>query len=193
MSDVWYYAEGQKSVGPLSLADLTAILSRVSNAKDVLVWRDGFEQWQRAATVAELAAFVNRPPKPPPLPPSPPSLPPTLPSGPSIVPATAKDHKDRASVYRVGPDKRSRNIIVAIALGLMVVIGWQYFVGYPQMERQRQEAQLKQQQQQAQVQSGAPQAQAASREAVIRSSPRVAMDTPRLVSSINLEAAGSTI
>jgi hypothetical protein len=52
MSDVWYYAEGEKSVGPLSLADLTAILSRVSNAKDVLVWRDGFEQWQRAATVA---------------------------------------------------------------------------------------------------------------------------------------------
>jgi YidC/Oxa1 family membrane protein insertase len=70
----------------------------------------------------------------------------------------------------------------------MVVIGWQYFVGYPQMERQRQEAQLKQQQQQAQTQPGAaPQAQAASREAVIGSSPRVAIDTPRLGGSINLK------
>jgi hypothetical protein len=41
MSDVWYYAEGDKSVGPLTLTQLKTILSRVSDAKDVLVWRDG--------------------------------------------------------------------------------------------------------------------------------------------------------
>jgi YidC/Oxa1 family membrane protein insertase len=113
-----------------------------------------------------------------------------------------------------------KNTILAIVLSLLVVVGWQYFVGYPQMERQRQEAQLKQQQQQAQTQqpgaaqsgssqSGTPQpgataptpevpgtpatgnataqAEAASREAVIGSSPRVAIETPRLGGSINLK------
>jgi YidC/Oxa1 family membrane protein insertase len=116
-----------------------------------------------------------------------------------------------------------KNTILAILLSLLVVVGWQYFVGYPQMERQRQEAQLKQQQEQAQTQTqaqpgaapsgsaqtgasqpgaaqptpevpGTPtagnastQAQAASREAVIGSSPRVAIDTPRLGGSINLK------
>jgi YidC/Oxa1 family membrane protein insertase len=107
-----------------------------------------------------------------------------------------------------------KNTILAIVLSLLVVVGWQYFIGYPQMERQRQEAQLKQQQQQGQVQpgvtqSGAPQpetaqpapevpgtptaagasaqAQAASREAVISSSPRVPINTPRLGGSINLK------
>ncbi len=58
----WYYAVGDKSIGPYSLADLTAILSRASNAKDVFVWQTGFEQWQRAGTVADLAAFVIKSP-----------------------------------------------------------------------------------------------------------------------------------
>ena len=71
MSDVWYYAEGDKSVGPLPLADLTAILSRVSNAKDVLVWRDGFSNWVKAENVPELASHVMKlqPPLPIYLPP----------------------------------------------------------------------------------------------------------------------------
>jgi YidC/Oxa1 family membrane protein insertase len=187
MSDAWYYADGEKPVGPLAFADLTAILSRVSNAEDVLVWRAGFEQWQRAVSVAELAAFVIKPPKPPHLPPPLPSLSSTLPSGPSIVSATEKDHKNPPSVYRAGLDKRSRNIIVAIVLGLMVVIGWQYFVGYPQMERQRQEAALKQQEQTKQPEQSHLQAVMLTREAVIAASPRIAIETPKLHGSVNLK------
>jgi hypothetical protein len=76
MSDIWYYALDDKEVGPLPLADLTAILARTSNPKDMLVWRAGFEKWQRAATVPELAAFIIKPPPPPPQPAS--SLPPIL-------------------------------------------------------------------------------------------------------------------
>src|SRR2546423_140895 len=72
MENVWHYAEGSKSVGPISVADLTTILSRVSNAKDVLVWRDGFSNWEKAENVPELAAFAI---KPPPLPNSPPPVP----------------------------------------------------------------------------------------------------------------------
>jgi len=106
-----------------------------------------------------------------------------------------------------------KNTILAIVLSLLVVVGWQYFVGYPQMQRQQQEAKLKQQEQ-TQVQpgasqptaaqpgaaqpgtpeapgvpnAGAPAAQtqaAASREAVISATPRIAIVTPRLGGSID--------
>ena len=49
-----------------------------------------------------------------------------------------------------------KNTIIAIVLSLIVVVGWQYFVGYPQMEKQREQALLKQQEQ-AQTQPGATQ------------------------------------
>ncbi len=44
----------------------------------------------------------------------------------------------------------NKNTIIAIVLSAIVLIGWQYFVGMPQMEKQRIEAQQKQQQQQQQ-------------------------------------------
>jgi YidC/Oxa1 family membrane protein insertase len=109
-----------------------------------------------------------------------------------------------------------RNTILAIVLSLIVVVGWQYFVGYPQMEKQRREALLKQQEQ-SQSQPGAatpgtpatpatpaPQAgappvpgapaaaapsQTATREAVIGASAHVAIETPRLNGSIDLKGA----
>jgi YidC/Oxa1 family membrane protein insertase len=107
----------------------------------------------------------------------------------------------------------SKNTILAVVLSILVVAGWQYFIGYPQMEKQRQEAALKQQEQ-TQVQPGAtqpaagqpgaapaapavpgtpsdtatsPQAQAATREVVIGATSRVAIDTPRLGGSIDLK------
>ena len=40
-----------------------------------------------------------------------------------------------------------KNTIIAIVLSALVLIGWQFFIGGPQMERQKQEALLKQQQQ----------------------------------------------
>jgi YidC/Oxa1 family membrane protein insertase len=104
-----------------------------------------------------------------------------------------------------------KNTILAIALSALVLIAWQYFVGLPQMEKQKQEAQLKAQQQQQQVptpaqQSGQPAptapggaqpqlsgqgaaptiTQQLSREAALKASPRVLIDTPRLRGSISL-------
>jgi YidC/Oxa1 family membrane protein insertase len=106
-----------------------------------------------------------------------------------------------------------KNTILAIVLSALVLIAWQYFVGLPQMEKQKQDAQLKAQQtQQAQTpksaaQSGtnapaalpgspsapgqpaaAPPAQQ-SREAIIAASPRIMVDTPRLRGSIALKGA----
>jgi GYF domain 2 len=62
MSDASYYAEGDKPVGPVSLADLIAILSRVSDAQSVFVWRDGLAGWKRAADIPELRAHLVSPP-----------------------------------------------------------------------------------------------------------------------------------
>ena len=36
-----------------------------------------------------------------------------------------------------------KNTILAVVLSLLVIVGWQYFIGYPQVERQRQETQSK--------------------------------------------------
>jgi len=52
--------------------------------------------------------------------------------------------------------KEHKNTILAVVLSILVIVGWQYFVGYPQMERQRQEAQLKEQSQ-PKSQPGSPQ------------------------------------
>ncbi|MEI8151707.1 MAG: membrane protein insertase YidC [Hyphomicrobiales bacterium] len=106
-----------------------------------------------------------------------------------------------------------KNTVLAIALSLLVLIVWQYFVGFPQMERQRQEALLKQQQQQQQAQTPAQPGQPApaaqggaqpqlpgqgaaptlnlqlSREAVLKASPRISIETPRLSGSIALKGA----
>jgi YidC/Oxa1 family membrane protein insertase len=110
-----------------------------------------------------------------------------------------------------------KNTILAIVLSLIVVVGWQFLVGYPQMEKQRHEADLKQQQQtqvQPQGQAGigqpggtpaAPPSQAGApsvpggpaavqpaantREAVIAATPHIAIDTPRVKGSIGLQGA----
>jgi len=100
-----------------------------------------------------------------------------------------------------------KNTLLAIGLSLLVLIGWQYFYGLPQMEKQKQ---LQQQQAQghSQPQSGAPgqsqqvpsqpsaapqapgQPSAASTmtpEAALAASPRVHIDTPRLSGSLSLK------
>jgi YidC/Oxa1 family membrane protein insertase len=103
-----------------------------------------------------------------------------------------------------------RNTILAVVLSLIVVVGWQYFVGYPQMEKQRRDALLKQQEQTQQQPSAATPATAGpqagtppvpgapataspsiglTREALINASAHVAIDTPRLNGSIDLKGA----
>src|SRR5580693_4577634 len=91
-----------------------------------------------------------------------------------------------------------KNTIIAIVLSLVVVIGWQYFIGYPQMEKQRKEALLKQQEQ-AQLHPPAAQPAPApvnpvgpaanSRESIVTAAPHVAIKTERLKGSIDLRGA----
>jgi YidC/Oxa1 family membrane protein insertase len=105
-----------------------------------------------------------------------------------------------------------KNTILAIVLSLIVVVGWNFFIAKPQMERQQREAQLKQQEQtqlqKPQAQSGTaplvPQAgtpsvpgsqasvaqpTAPDRAAIVAASPRVSIHTPTLSGSIDLKGA----
>jgi hypothetical protein len=62
MSDepAWWYEDQGESIGPLVLEELKTVLSRRSNARDTLVWRDGFSDWQRAGDISQLnRAVVN--------------------------------------------------------------------------------------------------------------------------------------
>jgi YidC/Oxa1 family membrane protein insertase len=103
------------------------------------------------------------------------------------------------------PTTDHKNTIIAIVLSALVLIAWQYFVGLPQMEKQKQIAQ-----QQAQEHTQTPGAQPAAkpaqpgaapqapgvpgaaapgsqpREEVLASAPRIAIDTPNLKGSISL-------
>jgi len=103
-----------------------------------------------------------------------------------------------------------KNLILAIVLSAAVLLVWQYFIGMPHMDRQRQQAQEQTQQQQppAVTPDGRPQPQATptpgsspsiptapgvtlpgqpmTREAAIAAVPRVKIDTPRLSGSVSL-------
>ncbi|WP_341990970.1 membrane protein insertase YidC [Azorhizobium sp. AG788] len=102
----------------------------------------------------------------------------------------------------------NRNMFIAIGLSLAILIGWQYFYGMPQAEKQRQIA-AQQQAAQLAAQSQAPAATTADGAAVpggpalapnalpaaartvtraqaLAASPRVAIDTPRVKGSISL-------
>jgi hypothetical protein len=62
VSDAWYYADENGQQGPVRLQELRERLAAISDPENVLVWRDGFEDWQRAVVVPELKAQVSRPP-----------------------------------------------------------------------------------------------------------------------------------
>jgi hypothetical protein len=58
---LWYYAEGAEAQGPLSLAELVALLSRIDDLRQVKVWRHGFDDWKAVEEVREVAQRVVRP------------------------------------------------------------------------------------------------------------------------------------
>ncbi|MEP3278087.1 MAG: membrane protein insertase YidC [Stappiaceae bacterium] len=105
----------------------------------------------------------------------------------------------------------NKNYIIAIVLSLAILLGWQFFVAAPQIERQRQEAELAQKlssesnipapapgtaesstPQSGQSQSvagGSPSQSTMSREQALQQDTRITIDTPRLSGSISLTGA----
>jgi YidC/Oxa1 family membrane protein insertase len=104
----------------------------------------------------------------------------------------------------------NKNLYLAIALSLLVIIGWNYFYGAPQLEKTRQ-TQTQMQQQSAPPQPGAPGSVPAAgtnvppqggiapaaqtpevpktRAEAVAQSPRIKLDTPSLFGSIALKGA----
>jgi YidC/Oxa1 family membrane protein insertase len=101
----------------------------------------------------------------------------------------------------------NRNLLLAITLSVVILLGWQFFYAKPQMEKQQQIAQQNQQAQSqpvpgtgvapapsavpgqtaTTVPGAAPgTAVAATREQALAASPRVRIDTPRIAGSISL-------
>ncbi|SEG43955.1 YidC/Oxa1 family membrane protein insertase [Bosea lathyri] len=102
----------------------------------------------------------------------------------------------------------NRNLLLAITLSVVVLLGWQFFYAVPQMDKQKQVAQQTQQTQQAQGQStpaGSPSVPGQpgavlpaalpatpaveTREQALARSPRIKIDTPKIAGSISLTGA----
>src|SRR4051794_1550147 len=106
----------------------------------------------------------------------------------------------------------NRNTILAVILSGLVLIAWQYFYNVPQMERQRAQTKVqteltKKPSPQGVTPSASPQTGTAptpsaqgsatapaagpvlSREAAIAATPRIKIETPRVIGSISLRGA----
>ena len=64
MSAVWYYANGQESVGPMTLSDLKQALPK-AEGKETLVFGPGLVQWTEAKHVDDLMEGTLPPSSPP--------------------------------------------------------------------------------------------------------------------------------
>jgi GYF domain 2 len=42
----WYYAVGEKTFGPVDLKEMQVVLSKISDPRNLLVWRVGFKEWE---------------------------------------------------------------------------------------------------------------------------------------------------
>ena len=63
MTNRWHYAEGEKARSGLSdLKEMQVVLSKISDTRNLLVWKVGFNDWERAGNVPELAELIYKPP-----------------------------------------------------------------------------------------------------------------------------------
>ena len=103
----------------------------------------------------------------------------------------------------------NRNLLIAIVLSVVVLVGWQYFIAAPQLAKQQQQQQLQQQQKAAETPAAAGTAATApaaggavppagdaagadallTREAALALTPRVPIATERVSGSIDLRGA----
>jgi hypothetical protein len=61
MADGWYYVDIDKTFEPLDLKQMQAVLSKVADPRNVLVWKTGLQNWERAKNVREIAALISPP------------------------------------------------------------------------------------------------------------------------------------
>jgi hypothetical protein len=64
VTELWYYAEGEETRGPLSIGELVPLLAGIADPRRVMIWRHGFDDWKALEEVGEVAQQVFRPPPP---------------------------------------------------------------------------------------------------------------------------------
>jgi len=62
MAQEWYYAQGDRKVGPISEAELKALAATGKLSADDLVWKDGMADWQPAGRLKGLPFKHGSPP-----------------------------------------------------------------------------------------------------------------------------------
>jgi hypothetical protein len=62
MQDGWFYADGDKPVGPLALDAMVATLRTMSRPESVSLWHESLADWRAAKDVPQIAAHISRPP-----------------------------------------------------------------------------------------------------------------------------------
>jgi len=60
--DGWFYAEGERPIGPVTCDALVALLRNTSDPGKVKVWRTSFPDWQDAKDVPQIFDQISRPP-----------------------------------------------------------------------------------------------------------------------------------
>jgi hypothetical protein len=50
MSEVWYYVDLKRTVGPVTLLELMGMLRKLPDWTDTLVWRAGVPDWEKQET-----------------------------------------------------------------------------------------------------------------------------------------------
>jgi hypothetical protein len=60
--DGWFYAEGERPIGPVTCDALVVLLRNRSEPGKVKVWRTGFPDWQDAKDVPQIFDQISRPP-----------------------------------------------------------------------------------------------------------------------------------
>jgi GYF domain 2 len=62
MSEVWFYVDSERAIGPLTLLELMGTLRKLPNWTDTLVWRAGVPDWKKAGDISELRMRMATPP-----------------------------------------------------------------------------------------------------------------------------------
>jgi hypothetical protein len=119
MSRLWYYVEGTETCGPITHAELIGILSSLSDARKVLVWRDGFDDWKTSDSVGEIAERLFRPP---PLGPRPPPLKQDLPPVHAPINIAQTMPRDRESAGKLNRYRTA--LYLSIVIALTTFAGW---------------------------------------------------------------------
>jgi len=59
MTALWYYANHDQPIGPLTFAELQAALLLMSEPRKALVWHAGLDSWREAQYIQELSTVVS--------------------------------------------------------------------------------------------------------------------------------------